>query len=135
MAAVRHLGFVACLFEQLTMSTWWSLVLCKIWLELISVVLITCRFQYFATLGLKKPIHAPQILFLGGFVPLNGDWQQRHPQMPYPCAETCHMTYGSSKKALLRNQCMCHVFAETTRVFAAPHRFACVVILRHSHVV
>jgi len=34
MVAVHHLGFVACLFGPSTMSTWWCLVLCKIWLEL-----------------------------------------------------------------------------------------------------
>jgi len=33
MAAVRHLGFVVRLFGPPTKSIWWSLSLCKIWLE------------------------------------------------------------------------------------------------------
>jgi len=32
MAAVRHLGFVLRVSEPPTKSTWWSLLLCKIWL-------------------------------------------------------------------------------------------------------
>jgi len=33
MAAVRHLGFVMYVFEPPTKGIWWSLSLCKIWLE------------------------------------------------------------------------------------------------------
>ena len=33
MAAVRHLGFVICVFGPPTKGIWWSLSLCKIWLE------------------------------------------------------------------------------------------------------
>ena len=33
MAAVRHLGFVMCVFGPPTKGIWWSLSLCKIWLE------------------------------------------------------------------------------------------------------
>jgi len=33
MAAVRHLGFVGHVFGLPAMSTWYSLSLCKIWLE------------------------------------------------------------------------------------------------------
>ena len=33
MAAVRHLGFVGRVLGPPTMNTWWSLSLCKIWLE------------------------------------------------------------------------------------------------------
>ena len=33
MAAVRHLGFVLRVFRSPTKSIWWSLSLCKIWLE------------------------------------------------------------------------------------------------------
>jgi len=33
MAVVRHLGFVWCIFGPLTKGTWWSLLLCKIWLQ------------------------------------------------------------------------------------------------------
>ena len=32
-AAVRHLGFVMCVFGPPTKGIWWSLSLCKIWLE------------------------------------------------------------------------------------------------------
>ena len=31
---ILHLGCVGCVFGPPTMSTWWSLMLCKIWLEL-----------------------------------------------------------------------------------------------------
>jgi len=33
MAAVRHLGFVGRVLGSPTMTTWWSLSLCNIWLE------------------------------------------------------------------------------------------------------
>jgi len=33
MAAVRSLGFVMCVFGPPTKGIWWSLSLCKIWLE------------------------------------------------------------------------------------------------------
>ena len=33
MAAVRHLGFVICVFGPPTKGIWWSLSLCKIWRE------------------------------------------------------------------------------------------------------
>jgi len=33
MAAVRHLGFVMSVFGPRTNGIWWSLSLCKIWLE------------------------------------------------------------------------------------------------------
>jgi len=33
MAAVRHLGFVVQVIGPLTKGVWWSLSLCKIWLE------------------------------------------------------------------------------------------------------
>jgi len=33
MTAVRHLGFVMCVFGPPTKGIWWSLSLCKIWLE------------------------------------------------------------------------------------------------------
>jgi len=49
MAAAHQLGFVGHVFGPPTMSTWWSLVLCKSWLVGIdAVVLIIYRFQYFA---------------------------------------------------------------------------------------
>jgi len=32
MAAVRHLGFIMCVFGPPTKGIWWSLSLCKIWL-------------------------------------------------------------------------------------------------------
>jgi len=32
-AAVRHVGFVLCMIEPPTKGIWWSLSLCKIWLE------------------------------------------------------------------------------------------------------
>jgi len=46
MEAVRHLGFVMCVFEPLMEIIWWSLSLCKIWLELgiDAVVSITPKF-------------------------------------------------------------------------------------------
>jgi len=33
MAAVRHLGLVVCVFGPPANGIWWSLSLCKIWLE------------------------------------------------------------------------------------------------------
>jgi len=33
MAAVRHVGFVMCVFGLSTKGIWWSLSLCNIWLE------------------------------------------------------------------------------------------------------
>ena len=45
MEAVRHLGFVGAVFGPPTMSTWWSLVLCKICLESMYIVaFIMCIF-------------------------------------------------------------------------------------------
>jgi len=53
-------------------------------------VLIFCK------LGLKKPIHHPH--FRGKEVDtLNGELSHRNHQKALPCAETCYMTYRSSK--------------------------------------
>ena len=100
MAAVRHLGFVGSTLEPPMMST--CMVVFSVVQNLVgidAVVMITCRFQYFAWLRLKKLIHAPKIGFFwgGGFGPLNGKWQQRNPQKAHPCAESRHKTYRSSK--------------------------------------
>ena len=44
MADVRHLGFVMRVRGPRTNGIWWSLSLCKIWLEFDAVVLIICTF-------------------------------------------------------------------------------------------
>jgi len=57
------LGFVMRMCRSPAKSIWWSLSLCKIWLESSSFdnmqVLIFCKF------GLKTPIHIPKIGFWG----------------------------------------------------------------------
>ena len=72
MVAVRHFGFVMRMFGAPTKGIWWSLSLCKIWLDRYSSfdnmqVLIFCE------LGLKTPIHALKIGVLherGSWVPI-----------------------------------------------------------------
>ena len=93
MAAVRHLGFVMCVFGPQTKGIWWSLSLCKIWLE----VLIMCVFFDFSSLAGKRLFTPPKLGFLGGRDPLNGETHQRGPQKAHPWAERRHMTYRSSK--------------------------------------
>jgi len=56
MAAVRHLGFVGRVFGPRTMSTWWSLVLCIIWLESFS------SFDNILHVRLDKAYSRPQIV-------------------------------------------------------------------------
>ena len=67
MAAVRYLGFVMRVWGPPTKGIWWSLSLCKIWLE-------RCSFDNmhvfgFCEFGLKTPIHAPKLGFLGFLTP------------------------------------------------------------------
>jgi len=38
MTAVRHLGFMVRMFRQPTNGIWWSLLMCKIWLQSICTV-------------------------------------------------------------------------------------------------
>jgi len=94
---------------------------------------------------MKKPIPAPKIGFFlggGGFDPLSGEWTQRDSQKAHFCAETRHIDRqnrstgdGSARSAEQRKKksptkpkhVTCHVFAETTHVVAAQHRFARVV--------
>jgi len=68
MAAVRHLGFVRAIFGPPTMSTWWSSVCAKLgWNRCSSFH--NMHVSVFCVLGLKKPIHAPKLGFLGDLIP------------------------------------------------------------------
>ena len=75
MVAVRHLEFVMCVFGPPTKGIWWSLSLCKIWLE-------------------SMPIHAPKMVFLGGdLTPKWGGLSHRDPQKALMVAETRRMSH------------------------------------------
>jgi len=64
-AAVRHLGFVMHIFRPPTKGIWWSLSLCKIWLESLQ------KFRWYASFNilqvrLENAYSRPPIFFLGG---------------------------------------------------------------------
>jgi len=65
MAAVRHLGFAMRVFEPPTKGIWWSLSLCKFGCNRYSSFDNT-QVLLFRDLGLKTPIHAWKLFFLGG---------------------------------------------------------------------
>jgi len=69
MTAFRHLRFVMRMFGPPTNGIWWSLSLCKIWLESISSF-DNMQVLIFCNLGLKRPFTTPKSLF--GFDPQNG---------------------------------------------------------------
>ena len=65
MAAVRHLGFVGRRLGPPTTSSWWS---------------DNMKLSIFCPFGLKTPIHAPKIGFLGVFHPKNGEQYHKTPK-------------------------------------------------------
>jgi len=67
-----------CVFGPPTKGIWWSLSLCKIWLESISSFDNMHGFL-FHEFGLKTPIHAPKI-GVWGILSLNGEQYQRNPK-------------------------------------------------------
>jgi len=69
MAVVHYLGFVGCVFDRSNSFDF-------------------MHFSISCMLGLKKPIHAPKTGFVGGFHPINVEWQKRDTKKAHPCAET-----------------------------------------------
>jgi len=82
MAAVRHLGFLVRVFGPPTKGIWWSLSLCKIWLESVSSFNNMPVFR-FSEFGLKTPIYAPKLGFWG-ILPLSGEQYQQNPKRYIP---------------------------------------------------
>jgi len=58
------------------------------------IIQIVFRFREF---GLKTPIHAPKIVFLG-FDPLNGEQYHRNSQKAHHWEERRHMTYNLDRQ-------------------------------------
>jgi len=79
MAAVRHLGFVMCVFGPTTKGIWWSLSCAKFGWNRCSSFDNMHVFRY-CKFGLKTPIHAPKIGVFERFYPLNGEQYQRKPK-------------------------------------------------------
>jgi len=89
MTAVGHLRFVTRVFGPPRKGIWWSLSLCKVWLESISSfdnmsVLIFCK------LGLKTPIHVPKIGFLSERGQLCHPYNTMWHHDPSNCLATTH---------------------------------------------
>jgi len=100
MAAVRHLGFVMCVFGPPTKDIWWSLSLCKIWLESVSIFdnMHVFRFPEF---GLKTPIYAPKIGVVGDFTPKWGAISTE-PKKAHPCASPRRLNRHARKSVWTR---------------------------------
>jgi len=96
MAAVRHLGFVVCMFGPPTTSIWWYLSMCKIWLESMQYSFDNMQVMIFNVFGLKMPIHTrSRSFFLGGGFnpPPMGSSHIATTQKAPPCAKVCHTMY------------------------------------------
>ena len=89
---VRHLGFVWGVFGPPAKNTWWSLSMCKIWLQLIKL-LGNIKVWIFGAFGWKTSIHALK-LFCGIWPP---KWAQylRIPPKAHPCASPRRLSYDS----------------------------------------
>ena len=94
MAAVRHLGFVMCVFGAPTKG------ICDLyhcaksgWNRCSSFD--NMQFLLFRELGLETPVYAvtPQNWRFGGFDPINGELSHRDPQNAVTVAETRHMSH------------------------------------------
>ena len=60
MAAIRSIGFVIGILGPSTKTTWWSLSLCKIWLELIQQFQQRARFNILRV-WLEKAYSCPKM--------------------------------------------------------------------------
>jgi len=69
MAAIRHLGFVACVLGPPTKGIWWSLSLCTNFVGIDGVVLIICMSFDFTSLAWKRLFTTPKLGFWCGILP------------------------------------------------------------------
>jgi len=92
MAAVRHLGFVMCVFGPPVNGIWWSLWLCKIYLVGIDdVVLMICMFSDFTSLAWKR-------LFTWGILTNKWGAMSTKPKKVHTCASPRRLSHHASTR-------------------------------------